>query len=64
MVVGGGVVIGVVVGVAAGDCPLAMASIRPRQANNRINVREAIFAVKNWLEVSVFIEISNVRKEL
>lgn len=42
MVVGGGVVIGVVVGVAAGDCPLAMASRRPRQANTRINVSEAI----------------------
>lgn len=34
--------IGVVVGVAAGDCPLATANRRPRQAKTRINVSEAI----------------------
>lgn len=42
MVVDGGVTIGVVVGVAAGNCPLAMASRRPKQVNARINVSEAI----------------------
>lgn len=47
MVVVGGVTIGVVVGVAAGDCPLAMVSIRPRQANTRINVSEAICCCEN-----------------
>lgn len=47
---GGGTVIGVVEGEAVGPCTLAMASMRPRQANTLSHKCEAILLIENCLK--------------